>query len=293
MGAEVFLTVGGALLVATGLHDMFHSLMNPSGRGHVSRWIMHGIWCASKPLGRRFRAVVGPAALVTVVIAWVAFQVLGFALIYLPHVPTGLTYAPGIDPANYSDPAEALYISLVTLSTLGFGDVVATQAWVRMTVPFEGLIGFALLTSALTWFSRVYSPLERRRALALEIRSLVGVGFADRCPELDPREVSRVLDGLSTQLDMIRVDFTQHTETYYFREVDEDLSLPRWLSAVVPMAAVAGSSSYPGVTMSGQRLTASLDRLAEVLKSGFARSGGDTAGILAAYASDHGHTGRP
>ncbi len=285
------LAVIGAALVVTGLHDMFHSLMNPSGRGHVSWWIMLGLWRASKPLGRRLWSVVGPAAMVAVVLAWVAFQSLGWALIYLPHVPDGFSYAPGVDPADYPDWAEALYVSLVTLATLGFGDMVPTEPGIRFAVAVQGLIGFALLTSALTWFSRVYSPLERRRALALELGSLARVGFAEQCPELDPRDVSRVLDGLSAQVEMVRVDFTQHTEGYYFRETDEDLSLPHWLPAAVPMASAVASASDPGVRISGQRLTRALERLALKLRSGFVRTGDDPAEIFAAYASDHGFTG--
>lgn len=284
---DVLLTIAGAALAGVGLHDMFHSLMHPSGRGHVSRWVMSGVWRVSKMFGRRLGAVVGPAAMVAVVLAWVAFQAVGWALIYLPHVPGGFAYSAGVDHAAYPDPAGALYVSLVTLSTLGFGDVVPTGPWVRLAVPAQGLVGFALLTSALTWFSRIYAPLARRRSLALEIKSLEGVRFADRFRDVDPPEASRVLDGLAAQLGMVRIDFTQHTESYYFREIDADLSLPHWLPCLVPLADAAASSPALGVRLSGQRVFAALEQLAAKLRSDFVRTGTTPAEVFAAYAADH------
>ncbi len=165
--------------------------------------------------------------MIAVVILWVLLQTVGWSLIYLPHVPDGFSYSAGIEPANYPNSIEALYMSLVTLVTLGFGDVVATDPWIRIATPLEALIGFALLTAALTWFTQIYAPLSRRRALALELKSLAEVNYAERIGDQDPTTAARVLDGLTAEVMKARIDFTQHSETYYFQEEDPQLSLAR------------------------------------------------------------------
>lgn len=168
---DVLLTALGIVVIVAGLMDMFHTLLHPSGQGRLSRLVLSTVWKVSKATGHRAGSAVGPAAMVAVVLLWVVLQAAGWALIYYPHVPGGFMYSSGIDAAAYPDAVEAVYVSVVTLSTLGYGDVVATDSWIRVAAPFEALTGFALLTAALTWFTQIYPPLMRRRALALELKA--------------------------------------------------------------------------------------------------------------------------
>ena len=69
---------------------------------------MSGVWTVSKLTGHRFGSTVGPAAMVTAVVLWVALQGLGWALVYVPHIPGGFVYSSGVDPAQYNDFVEAL-----------------------------------------------------------------------------------------------------------------------------------------------------------------------------------------
>ena len=138
--------LGAALaVVLLGLFDMYHSLMHPSGKGPLSARVLAAVWRLSRATGHRLGSAVGPAGMIAVVVLWVLLQGVGWALVYLPHVPGGFVYSSGVDPAEYPDAAEALYVSLVTLATLGFGDVVATDPWIRLASPLEALTGFALL----------------------------------------------------------------------------------------------------------------------------------------------------
>lgn len=196
--------------------------------------MLAGVWRVSKWTGHRFGSAVGPAAVIAVVVVWVALQGAGWALTCYPHIPGGFVYSAGIDPARYHDFVEALYVSGVGPATLGFGDVVATGPWTRAAAPLEALTGFALPTAALNWFTQIYPPLSRRRSLALELKSLADPDHAVRLPELDPVVVSRVLDTLAAEIAKARIDFSQHTETYYVREEGPDLSLARQLSSAWP-----------------------------------------------------------
>nr|WP_281360133.1 potassium channel family protein [Isoptericola halotolerans] len=58
---------------------------------------------------------------------------------------------------------DALYLSLVSLTTVGYGDITPLTPWLRIAAPVEGLLGFALLTAAVSWVLQVYPALTRRR----------------------------------------------------------------------------------------------------------------------------------
>ena len=56
-------------------------------------------------------------------------------LVYLPHMPSGFRFQ-GV-AAGGSDLAHALNESLVTLTTLGFGDITPRAEALRLILPFE------------------------------------------------------------------------------------------------------------------------------------------------------------
>lgn len=288
----MLLTLLGTALIVFGLYDMYHGLLHPTGRGRLSRLVLIGVWKLSKATDHRAGSAVGPAAMVAVVVVWVALQGLGWALIYYPHVPAGFSYAPGVDAADYHRSAEALYISLVTLATLGYGDVVPIHPLVRLASPLEALMGFALLTAALTWFTQVYPPLSRRRALALELKGLADTGCAEDFGGLDPVTATRVLDTLAAEVDKARIDFTQHHESYYFQEEDPDLSLARQLPYAVRLRDEGARAQGPAVRRSAGQLSLALEQLAKKLREDFVRADGTAEDVFAAYAEDHGRTPR-
>lgn len=177
---ELVIAVLGLAIVVTGLLDMFQTRLYPSGNGWLSTAVMRAVWWLSKLPGHRMWSASGAVAMMAVILMWLFLQVLGWALVYYPYVPEGFAYAPSIDHAAYNDFAEAYYLSLVTLATLGFGDVVGTGPWLRFAPALEAVAGFALLTAALAWFSQVWPPIARRRSLAAELRALGDAGVAGR-----------------------------------------------------------------------------------------------------------------
>jgi hypothetical protein len=290
---DAVLTMAGIAVIAVGLHDMFHTLLHPTGRGPLSSLVLSVVWKASRATGHRLASAVGPAAMVTVILVWVALQLLGWALIYLPHVPYGFVYSDGVDPSDYPDVMEAVYLSAVTLSTLGYGDMVATDPWIRLASPLEALTGFALLTAALTWFTQIYPPLSRRRALAVELKGLADTGYAETSTEAEPAVLTRVLDALAAEVIKVRIDFAQHSEGFYFQERNPDLSLARQLSYALQLRDAALASPEAVVRSSGERLSTAIDQLCSELDGNFLHTGRGPAEVTAAYAADHGQTPRP
>ncbi|ERG64404.1 hypothetical protein L332_08075 [Agrococcus pavilionensis RW1] len=289
---DAVLTIVGVAIIAIGLWDMFHTLLHPSGRGALSRRLLAATWALTKPFRRRLGSVAGAAGMLLVVLLWVVLQGLGWALIYLPHMPAEFTYSPGLDADDYAPFAESLYVSFVTLTTLGFGDVLAVTSWIRLVAPLEALTGFALLTAAMTWFSQIYPPLSRRRALSLQLDGLAEAGYAEAVPELDVGSLSRVLDSVAGKAAEVRVDFAQHSEGFYFREETPALALARQLPYALELKDAALVRQEPVVRLSAQQLARVLDQLAETLRSQYRLRGDDARAVFAAFATDHRHEAR-
>ncbi|WP_253250612.1 potassium channel family protein [Arthrobacter globiformis] len=100
----------------------------------------------------------------SVIGAWATMAVLGWALLYLPHLPEHFIYGDGVP--RQADFLEAVYISMVTLSTVGFGEVVAGHPLLRLVSAAQAVTGFGLLTATVSWILQMYPALNRRRALA-------------------------------------------------------------------------------------------------------------------------------
>jgi hypothetical protein len=279
-------TVVGVVLIAVGLNDMFHSLMHPGGKGSISHAVLSTVWRLSRVLGHRFGTAVGPAGMMAVVVLWVVLQGVGWALVYLPHVPGGFTYSPGVDPAWYPDIVEALYISLVTLATLGLGDVVPTDPWIRLASPLQALTGFALLTAALTWFTQIYPPLSRRRALALELKALADADYAEALPGLDPAVACATLASLTGAINRASVDLGQHAESYFFQDQDPNQSLARQLPYAVALRDAAASCAAAELQAGAGLLSRALEQLAGQLRESL-DADGDPGAVFDAYAADH------
>lgn len=287
---DILLTVFGLGLVVAGLNDIFHTLLHPSGRGRVSHWISSRIWGASRMTGHRLGRIAGPAAMVTVIAVWAALQALGWALIYYPHVPEGFNYSPGLDPGRYNNFSEALYISLVTLATLGYGDVVPINPWVRLLSPVQGLIGFALLTAALSWFNQIYPALGRRRALAARLHHLEVNRYAENLQNVRPVTGSRVLEELAAAIAIVRIDMTQNAETYYFREGDSGIALASSIPYAAALSVQAQNSPDLDVQLNGRILQTALDDLAKTLNKQFGITGHSTTEIFSSFSTDHGRS---
>jgi hypothetical protein len=276
-------TVVGALLVLLALRDIVHTLWHPSGRGGLSRRLMHVVWRAGRRARHRSRLgfLGGPVTMGAVVLAWVLLLVLGWTLVYWPHLPEGFVYGSGLDAAGRGRLIDAVYLSIVTLATLGFGDIVPESTWLRIAVPVQALIGFVLLTAAVTWVLQVYPALSRRRALALRLALLQRTGPSVPDPGL--------LREVAGDLVHVRVDLTQHAETYYFGDVDPETALPRQLPVVLRLTAAARSSPDDAVRGGGEYLALVLEDLTGLLDRRFLHRGGSVGDLVAAYADDHGH----
>jgi hypothetical protein len=285
------ITALGVLVVAGTLRDIFHTLWHPSGRGTVSPLVMGAVW----RIGRRRRdrgtggVLTGPVALALVIVTWVTLLVGGGALVYVAHLPEGFQFQSGLDVGSRTDVLDAVYLSTVTLATLGFGDIVPISGWLRIAVPVQALVGFGLLTASVTWVLQIYPALVRRRALAVRLAVLRSVRREDLLHDPDSSLAAALLESLATELAHARVDLTLYTETYYFRDGDEEAALPAMVGVAAGLAACGRDAPRADVRSAARLLQTALDDLARVLDRDFLHVQGPTADVLAAWARDHHH----
>ena len=288
---EWVITVIGVGLVVVVVRDVFHTLFHPVGHGSIAPQVMKLVWRLLRlfPSDRRIASLTGPLGITAVIITWGVTAVLGWMLIYFPQMPNAVSYSSELNPAERNELIDSLYLSLVTVATLGFGDIVPTSPWLRVAAPLEALFGFMLVTAAVSWVLQIYPALHRRRVLALQLSTLRQARRSDTSlAEIDSIPID-VLTTVAASIVEARNDFTQYGATYYFRDLEADASLAASLGYATDLAAEATASTQSQVRLAGAMITAAVNSLAELLDQEFLHLGADTFAVVQAYAADHGH----
>ncbi|WP_077797021.1 potassium channel family protein [Streptomyces sp. JHA26] len=285
---EWFVSLVGAGLVLVTLRDLFHTIWHPTRHGGLSRLVMTALW----RLARRFRArrrvvgLVGPLAMVTTVCMWAGTVILGWAVVYWPHMPGAFAFASGSRAAQEPALLDSVYLSLVMVATLGLGDIAPDAGWLRLVSPLEALIGFALLTATVSWVLEIYPALTRRRVLAIHLALLRDSGTTTR--QIDGTAGALLLHDLAAEVVRVRIDFTQYAEAYYFHDGEDHSSLAAVIGYAGALARRGQAAERLDVRLAGDLLVGALDDLATVLDQRFLHTGGTSADVFAAYAADHG-----
>ena len=283
--------LSGSLLVAVVVRDVFHTLFHPIGHGSIAPQVMKFVWWLLRlfPSNRRIASLTGPLGIALVVLTWGAIAILGWAMLYFAHMPDGFAYSSELNPAQRNDLFDSLYLSLVTIGTLGFGDIVPTSPLLRLIVPLEALFGFMLLTAAVSWVLQIYPALHRRRVLALQLSTLRKARRAN--PDLDVDSIpAGVLARLADAVVEARNDFTQYGATYYFRDLEADAALASSLDYAIQLSSEAADSGQPRTRLAGALISAAVESLADLLNQEFLGLDGDTEAVIRGYAEDHRHT---
>ncbi len=287
--AAVSTAIGG-LMVLVALRDIVHTIFHPSGRSGVSRHLMSAVW----RLGRRGRRerwlghVTGPMAMGLVALTWLVLLQVGFALIYVPHLPEGFVYGSGLDPEDRAGFFDAMYLSAVMLGTLGLGDIVPDTAFLRIVVPAQALVGFALISAAVSWVLQVYPALTRRRSLAVRLAQLRRAPTLELVRSSPSPVATTLLLEVADRLAELRADLTQYAETYYFRDHDDEASLPAMFGVALDLCEEALKSTDVDVRYAGRLLEIAIEDYLTVVDDHFLDLHGSMREISAAYAEDHG-----
>ncbi|MFN2320428.1 MAG: ion channel [Dermatophilaceae bacterium] len=289
------LSIAGAVLIGVALLDIFRTLWHPRGLGGVARAIFTVTWRLTRPLSRGSRSseLSGPLALVITVTVWTAMVVLGWALIYLPHLPEGFNYSSSLDPARSSGLVAAIYISFVFVATLGLGDIVPEASWLRLLVPLQALVGFVLLTAAISWILQLYPALGRRRALARRLSALACAQTREVVSSGEVSVAASLLDGVTEGVIQVQVDLLQYGESYFFREERAANSLAATSGVLLDLIDAGRAASSPEVRHAAEVLNTAVDDLSTAVATQYPHlddnAADDPVAVMGAFARDHQH----
>ncbi|MDQ4105126.1 MAG: potassium channel family protein [Actinomycetota bacterium] len=211
--------------------DIMLTLFHPAARGPLSHGANRATWRAARGvslrvLGGRGLNYAGPFAVVVNLLVWVLGLWLGYALIYLPYVDS-FSYDPST-PFGAKGILEALYFSGAAITTVGFGDVVATDGALRLVAVMEAASGFGVLSSAIAFVLAVYPLISQLRSTGLQLADAGALeleGAVRVVGQAGPSELTAIVRDLTEDHEHLR----RFPVLYYFESGNRDESL----SAVV------------------------------------------------------------
>jgi voltage-gated potassium channel Kch len=248
--ANLLLTIAGVGLILLVFYDIYATILRATKYpGPFSEFLNRGLWWFISRLTRNFNrrlrhrllSAVGPLLMPLLISVLLLTLMTGFALIYLPRLETQFQLN---DAAHGSLILRAFYFSGITLTTLGYGDILPLSAAMRVASLFEAALGMATISISITYLLTVYSALERKRAVALkfyhqarqgaDISGFISSHFArGRFHSLTEslREATRDLQELLES-------HLEHPVIHYFHPVEVYKGLPRALFVVLETVAI-------------------------------------------------------
>lgn len=287
------MTALGIVLIGIALRDIFDVLFHPLGRGMVARKVVRGVaWLARRlPRSDTLGLLAGPLGYVAVVSTWATLLAVGWALVFLPQLPGGFNFDPALNPAEHTGFLDALYISLVNLTSLGYGDISPATPLLRVLGPVETMFGLGLLTASISWLISIYGAISRRDSLAHEVHLAKETEerLGEKLADADPALLESLLAGFAEQLIRARRDLIHFPITHYFRTEDEERALAGLLPFLSSLAEEAAEESRPhSLRVRAEILRMAIDDFAGTLRKRLRMPGESTGDTLRHYQSEHG-----
>jgi hypothetical protein len=173
---------------------------------------------ASEVAGSRQGVVLsfcGPVIVVLLVGVWALGLTLGAGLIVHPELGTSIRATNGETPTDF---VTALYAGGTSMAIVGASDFTPHTSPTRLLFLFNSLIGMSVMSLTLTYLMQVYTALQRRNVLAMNIHFLSGCtgDAAEVLARLGPRGQ---FSGGYTNLSELGVEMTQAKEAHHFYPV--------------------------------------------------------------------------
>jgi hypothetical protein len=171
---DVIWIVAGFVMIVAGVLDLFMTVLYYDAAGPLSLRLYRLVWSlcrrvASKVPDRHTYFVLSlgvPLMVLGSLILWIALQVLGFAAIYYVGLHGGaFRFSEGLEASV----VEALYLSGISLSGLGYGDLAPVTAPFQLVAALQALMGYGFLTLAIAYVVNVYKVIEDMGVLSSDI----------------------------------------------------------------------------------------------------------------------------
>ncbi|WP_377805904.1 two pore domain potassium channel family protein [Azospirillum sp. A29] len=217
----------GILLILIILLDIFLTVLYARlGTSLIAAGVGRLVWAsfvkASKLAGSRpgsrqgtVLSFCGPVILVLLVGVWALGLTLGAALIMHPELGTSIRATNGDTPTDF---VTAMYAGGTSMAIVGASDFTPHSSIMRLLFLFNSLIGMSVMSLTLTYLMQVYTALQRRNVLAMNIHFLSGCtgDAAELLARLGPEGQ---FSGGYTNLSELGVELTQAKEAHHFYPV--------------------------------------------------------------------------
>ena len=250
----ILFTAAGVTLLLLIVFDVYATVLHASARyGPIGERLNRTIWWAVRAIAfklsrasrHKLLNLVGPLLMPLLVATYIVLLIFAFAFLYYPRFPEMFTLT---DLGNDTGWFDTIYFSGVTLTTLGYGDIVPRTGLIRFIALLEAASGFALISLAITYLITVTSALEHKRAVALSLYHQAGEG-ADVAGFITYHFVEGRFYGLRDALRTAARDIQglleshiEHPVIHYFHPQEVYKSLPRVLFLLLEICAVIGTA---------------------------------------------------
>ena len=174
---EVVVALAGAVLVVWILNDVFQSVIVPRPTPGIrpTNILARLTWPAWRAIGVRMATAgkremhLGRYAsllLVAIYLVWLVGLLVGFGLILF-------ALRSQVRPVPV-DLVEAIYFAAVSLVTIGFGDIVATEALARAVAVVAGATGLGVVALEISFIFSLFAAFQRREALVVTLDQRAG-----------------------------------------------------------------------------------------------------------------------
>lgn len=213
----------GLLLTLIILFDIFLTVLYARiGTSIIGSGLARLVWKAfvkaSEPLGAKRGTVLsfcGPVILVLLVGIWAVGLTLGAGLIVHPELGTSIRASNGETPTDF---ITAMYAGGSSMAIVGASDFTPHTSLTRLLFLLNSLIGVSVMSVTLTYVMQVYTALQRRNVMSLNIHFLSACtgDAAELLAKLGPRGQ---FSGGYTDLSQLGVEMTQAKEAHHFYPV--------------------------------------------------------------------------
>lgn len=167
----------GFVLILAVLADVFVTVLYARTRmgvisDRIARWTWHTFMAVSAPLGRRRGRVLsflGPTVVLLIVVVWALLLTLGSALVIHPNLGTSIKALHTETPTDFP---TALLIGAHSLTIASEPNFSPETGPFRLFFLFTSIFGLIVTTLTLTYILHVYTGLQERDALGLEVHML-------------------------------------------------------------------------------------------------------------------------
>jgi hypothetical protein len=214
---DVIWIVAGFVMIAAGVLDLFMTVLYYDAAGPLSIRLYRMVWSlcrwvASKVPDRHTYFVLSlgvPLMVLGSLILWIALQVFGFAAIYYVGLHGGaFRFSEGLEASV----VEALYLSGISLSGLGYGDLAPVTAPFQLVAALQALMGYVNVYKVIEDMGVLSSDIYHESERTYDSRHILELHFHRG----EPRDLGGRLNNFYNGLISHHEGMRHYPVVYYF-----------------------------------------------------------------------------